>query len=38
VSELKYLGTNRSEVHNEIKRRINDRNACYYSFSIYPPF
>jgi hypothetical protein len=34
VVEFKYLGTtltSQNEIHDEIKRRLNSRNACYYS-------
>ena len=35
MEEFKYLGvtvTNTVDIREEIKRRINMRNACYYSF------
>ena len=31
VAEFKYLGTNRNEVHKEIKHTLNSGNACYYA-------
>ena len=35
VEKFKYLGvtvTNTNDIHKEIKRRIDIRNTCYYSF------
>jgi hypothetical protein len=34
VAKFKYLGTTltyQSDIHDEIKNRLNSRNACYYS-------
>jgi hypothetical protein len=34
VAKFNYLGmtlTNHSDIHDEIKSRLNSRNACYYS-------